>query len=171
MLKKIYLVLLSLGVSYLLISITLFFLIAPLETSIWGLKIFFVSLVKPIELSFFLIFSGILMGLLDYLWCWLKTVHKKKINLSLHLKIRPIQFGKDLIKKIEYKLLLVLLLGAIVRYWGITFGLPETFCRPDEEIIIKTSLKFFRGDFNPEFFRYPTLLCICFMPYLRFISL
>jgi hypothetical protein len=111
------------------------------------------------------------MGLLDYLWCWLKTVHKKKINLSLHLKIRPIQFGKDLIKKIEYKLLLVLLLGAIVRYWGITFGLPETFCRPDEEIIIKTSLKFFRGDFNPEFFRYPTLLCICFMPYLRFISL
>jgi 4-amino-4-deoxy-L-arabinose transferase-like glycosyltransferase len=61
----------------------------------------------------------------------------------------------------------ILLLGAIVRLWGINFGLPHTECRPDETAIISRSLQFFSGDFNPHFFTYPTLyLYLLFGVYL-----
>ncbi len=55
-------------------------------------------------------------------------------------------------------LLLILLLAAAVRLWGISFGLPNVFCRPDESTIVITALGFGKMDFNPHFFNYPSLL-------------
>lgn len=156
MLKKIYLGFLCLGVSYLLISIVLFFLIAPLETTIWGSKIFFISLTVPIRNSFILILIGVAVGLLDFIVTWLRKPKDDRKKGILTMNFILMKFFNPF-KKIEYLLFSVLCLGALVRYWGITFGLPETFSRPDEEFIVNASLKFFQGDFNPEFFRYPSL--------------
>jgi hypothetical protein len=44
-----------------------------------------------------------------------------------------------------------------MRYWGIQFGLPHTECRPDETPLVAIALQFFRNDFNPHFFDWPTL--------------
>ena len=41
--------------------------------------------------------------------------------------------------------------------WGIWFGLPHDFARPDEEKLIGAALGIFQGDLNPHFFLYPTL--------------
>ena len=41
--------------------------------------------------------------------------------------------------------------------WGIWFGLPHDFARPDEEKLIGAALGVFQGDLNPHFFLYPTL--------------
>ncbi len=58
----------------------------------------------------------------------------------------------------EYLLLAgILLIGSLVRFWGIGFGLPHTGCRPDESNIIETALRFGSGDLNPHYFTYPTL--------------
>jgi dolichyl-phosphate-mannose--protein O-mannosyl transferase len=51
----------------------------------------------------------------------------------------------------------VLAVAAIVRFWGIYFGLPQTECRPDETYVIDIALRFGTGDFNPHTFIYPTL--------------
>lgn len=53
-------------------------------------------------------------------------------------------------------LIFILILAALVRYWGINFGLPHWLCRPDEEIIAGKSLSFLTGDLNPRWFIYPT---------------
>ncbi len=53
-------------------------------------------------------------------------------------------------------LLTILLLGALLRFWGISFGLPGTF-RPDEEYLVSRALFFHSGDFNPKLFNWPTL--------------
>ena len=55
--------------------------------------------------------------------------------------------------------LLALIIGvaAILRLWGIGFGLPHDFARPDEERIAAAALRVFQGDLNPHFFLYPTL--------------
>jgi 4-amino-4-deoxy-L-arabinose transferase-like glycosyltransferase len=47
--------------------------------------------------------------------------------------------------------------AAALRLWGIRFGLPQTFTRPDEETIASVTGRILRGSANPEFFRYPTL--------------
>jgi len=51
----------------------------------------------------------------------------------------------------------IVLLAAVLRLWGIGFGLPHVDCRPDETPILKIALGFGSGDLNPHFFRYPTL--------------
>jgi len=51
---------------------------------------------------------------------------------------------------------LILLTATIARFWGISFGLPHTQCRPDEMATTGMAMRFFGGDFNPYFFRYPT---------------
>jgi len=48
-------------------------------------------------------------------------------------------------------------LAALVRFWGLRFGLPHTECRPDESVIVNLAGQFWSGDLNPRFFRYPTL--------------
>jgi hypothetical protein len=156
-LKKAYLVLLFLGVSYLWVSIILFFWIATIKTSLWGFDFIFIYLTDPFRISFILISAGISLGVLDLLCRGLKNFPLKSLLPSSIIITKLIRFGKKQISHCDYRLLVILFLGAIVRYWGITFGLPETFSRPDEEVIVNTSLKFFQGDFNPEFFRYPTL--------------
>src|SRR5216683_334065 len=49
-----------------------------------------------------------------------------------------------------------LALAALVRVWGLRFGLPHTECRPDESVIVGLAGQFWSGDLNPRFFRYPT---------------
>ncbi|MDP8257641.1 MAG: glycosyltransferase family 39 protein [Candidatus Alcyoniella australis] len=58
-----------------------------------------------------------------------------------------------------WKLALVglLLVGAALRFLGIDFGLPLQV-HPDEGKVLSAALGFGSGDFNPHFFRYPTLL-------------
>ncbi len=51
----------------------------------------------------------------------------------------------------------VVLGAAVVRFWGIGFGLPHTQARPDETVAIGVALAFLRGDFSPRFFDYPWL--------------
>jgi hypothetical protein len=156
-LKKACQVLLFLGVSYLWVSIILFFGVGPIKTTFWGFHFVFIYLTDPIRISFLLILGGISFRVLDFLGRELRDFPRKSILSYGSLKTRLIRFGKKQIHHFDYRLLVVLFLGAIVRYWGIMFGLPESFCRPDEEIIVNTTLKFFQGDFNPDFFRYPTL--------------
>ncbi len=47
--------------------------------------------------------------------------------------------------------------AALVRVWGIWFGLPHTQARPDELVVAGIAVHFFSGDLNPGFFDYPTL--------------
>jgi hypothetical protein len=54
-------------------------------------------------------------------------------------------------------LILILAAGLLVRAKGISFGLPNTLCRPDEATIIETAWNVFSGDPNPHFFYYPSL--------------
>jgi 4-amino-4-deoxy-L-arabinose transferase-like glycosyltransferase len=51
----------------------------------------------------------------------------------------------------------ILLVAALVRFWGIWFGLPHTQARPDESVVAGIAVHFFSGDLNPRFFDYPTL--------------
>jgi len=54
-------------------------------------------------------------------------------------------------------LLIVLVVAAAVRYWGLDFGLPHLWARPDESRIVNMAVKFGQGDLEPPFFNYPTL--------------
>ncbi len=47
--------------------------------------------------------------------------------------------------------------GSVLRLWGLRFGLPHDFARPDEEKLIGAALGIVQGDPNPHFFLYPTL--------------
>jgi hypothetical protein len=53
--------------------------------------------------------------------------------------------------------MLLIASGGALRFWGLGFGLPHDFARPDEEKLIGAALGVFRGDPNPHFFLYPTL--------------
>jgi hypothetical protein len=61
------------------------------------------------------------------------------------------------VRACAWLLLLILLVAAVVRFWGVGFGLPHVDCRPDETLILKIAIGFGSGDLNPHFFRYPTL--------------
>ncbi|HEY3380996.1 MAG TPA: glycosyltransferase family 39 protein [Vicinamibacterales bacterium] len=51
----------------------------------------------------------------------------------------------------------VLVVAAVLRFWGLQFGLPNDLARPDEEKIIHAALVVVGGDPNPHFFLYPSL--------------
>src|SRR5262245_19906620 len=51
----------------------------------------------------------------------------------------------------------LLLLGGLLRLWGLRFGLPHDFSRPDEEKIVGAALGVLQGDLNPHMFLYPSL--------------
>jgi len=53
-------------------------------------------------------------------------------------------------------LVLLITIGAILRLWGLRFGLPHPFARPDEEIIVDAALGVL-SDPNPHFFDWPSL--------------
>ncbi|MFT7695823.1 MAG: hypothetical protein ACI8P2_004459, partial [Candidatus Latescibacterota bacterium] len=50
----------------------------------------------------------------------------------------------------------ILLLGLWLRLWGLDFGLPNIYCRPDETILVHRALAIASGDLNPHFFNYPS---------------
>lgn len=49
-----------------------------------------------------------------------------------------------------------LLIGALLRAWGLDFGLPHVLAHPDESRVARTAVEFLRGDLHPGFFNYPT---------------
>jgi len=51
----------------------------------------------------------------------------------------------------------IVLVGAILRYFPIWFGLPYLHSRPDEEVAVFHALKMLEGDPNPHFFHWPSL--------------
>ncbi|MFH1038554.1 MAG: glycosyltransferase family 39 protein [PVC group bacterium] len=51
----------------------------------------------------------------------------------------------------------ILLLAAAVRLWGIDYGLPCTYCRPDEDRLIATALRLSLRDPHPHYFIWPGL--------------
>ena len=53
--------------------------------------------------------------------------------------------------------LIIMALAAVVRFWGLDFGLPHTFVRPDESRAVNMAVKFGQGDLEPPFFIWPTL--------------
>jgi len=72
-------------------------------------------------------------------------------------------------RKVNWALVAILLLGLILRLWGINFGLPYTIA-PDEPTHFKIALQFFQtGDLNPHWLNYPTLMfylnAIALVPY------
>jgi 4-amino-4-deoxy-L-arabinose transferase-like glycosyltransferase len=54
-------------------------------------------------------------------------------------------------------LAVIVAVGAVLRVWGLRFGLPHDLARPDEEKIAVAVLSILHGDFNPHFFLYPSL--------------
>jgi Dolichyl-phosphate-mannose-protein mannosyltransferase len=55
-------------------------------------------------------------------------------------------------------LVFVVLVTALgLREWGLAFGLPYTFARPDEEATVSTALRFFGRHLDPQFFDWPPL--------------
>ncbi|TFH58196.1 MAG: hypothetical protein E4G90_10845, partial [Gemmatimonadales bacterium] len=56
-------------------------------------------------------------------------------------------------------LLAVLVLAAVLRVWGIGFGLPNLNARPDEIEVVSRAIRLLSGDLNPHFFHYPSLYC------------
>ncbi|MDP8298568.1 MAG: glycosyltransferase family 39 protein [Candidatus Tantalella remota] len=63
----------------------------------------------------------------------------------------------------RYLLFLVILVGFILRIWGINFGLPDQI-HQDEPIVVNHALAYGTGDLNPHFFAIPP-----FASYLLFI--
>jgi 4-amino-4-deoxy-L-arabinose transferase-like glycosyltransferase len=51
----------------------------------------------------------------------------------------------------------VTIVAAVLRVWGIQFGLPHTFTRPDEETVAGIAARMLAEGPNPRFFNYPTL--------------
>jgi hypothetical protein len=61
-------------------------------------------------------------------------------------------------RQTAFQLLPIVALAATLRFWGLTFGLPNTEARPDEGRIVRTAVTFvLDGTLNPRFFGYPTL--------------
>jgi hypothetical protein len=51
----------------------------------------------------------------------------------------------------------ILLLAAVTRAWGLTFGLPNSDVRPDETTTMAVALGLLFGGLNPRFFHWPSV--------------
>ena len=51
----------------------------------------------------------------------------------------------------------IVLVGLLLRLWGLDFGLPNVNTRPDESTLVHKAIAFGSGDLNPHFFKYPSL--------------
>ncbi len=60
-------------------------------------------------------------------------------------------------KRELYLVLAILALAAGVRVRGIGYGLPSTYCRPDEDRLIAVALRLSPADLNPGYFVWPGL--------------
>ena len=54
-------------------------------------------------------------------------------------------------------LCVIVLVGAVLRFFPIWFGLPYLHARPDEDVAVSHALDVLAGDFNPHFFEWPSL--------------
>lgn len=54
-------------------------------------------------------------------------------------------------------LILTMLVAAVLRGWGLDFGLPSVLAHPDESRVAGTAVGFLSGSLHPGFFNYPTL--------------
>jgi hypothetical protein len=59
-------------------------------------------------------------------------------------------------RRVLFTLALIVILGAVARFWGLGFGLPHTQARPDETHIIEASRTMLSGRM-PRFYDYPWL--------------
>ena len=55
------------------------------------------------------------------------------------------------------ELWLLLVLATAVRFYGLRFGMPHVWARPDELVVCDIAQRFLTGDLNPHFWSYPTL--------------
>ena len=61
----------------------------------------------------------------------------------------------------------VLVVAAVIRLWGVRFGLPSAFLHLDEPPIVLRAEQVLRtGDWNPHWFHYPAFY-ICLQVVLR----
>ena len=60
-------------------------------------------------------------------------------------------------KAVELALGAVVVAGAALRVWGLTYGLPCTYCRPDESTVVHKALLAASGQLDPRFYNYPAL--------------
>src|SRR5262249_39328951 len=58
----------------------------------------------------------------------------------------------------------ILLLAITVRFWGIGFGLPHQWARPDEEAVMTPAVRAAQGHWNPHWFQYPSLYMYALSP-------
>ena len=72
--------------------------------------------------------------------------------------------GAKILLKKHYLIIIIIILGCILRIWGINFGLPLLF-HQDEPIVVNHAVAYGSGDLNPHFFIIPP-----FCSYLLFIS-
>jgi len=81
-------------------------------------------------------------------------------NYHFWVSVAPIPSpsGGKVVQRIKANpYLLILVIAAAARLWGIGFGLHHTMCRPDEETVAALAFRIFRGHFKTQFFSYPTL--------------
>jgi len=55
------------------------------------------------------------------------------------------------------ELWLLLAVAAVVRFYGLRFGMPHVWARPDELVVADVAQAFLTGNLNPRFWDYPTL--------------
>jgi hypothetical protein len=60
------------------------------------------------------------------------------------------------VNKSSYIILFIMLVGFLLRVWGLDFGLPHQF-HQDEPIVVNHALTYGVGDLNPRFFAIPPL--------------
>ena len=63
----------------------------------------------------------------------------------------------------------ILVVGAIARFWGLTFGLPHPDIRPDEGAVSAIAGTLYYGHWNPGNFVYPTLFMVVIAVVMRFV--
>ena len=63
----------------------------------------------------------------------------------------------------------VLPAAAAARLWGIAFGLPYPYSRPDEDAVAAIAGTFRTGDLHPEAFNYPALFMLAVAVVLRIL--
>ncbi|UCD63246.1 MAG: glycosyltransferase family 39 protein [Candidatus Zixiibacteriota bacterium] len=58
---------------------------------------------------------------------------------------------------IDFVLAAIMIAAAVVRVWGLDFGLPHPWSRPDESIVVYMAAAVGQGGLRPFFFNYPAL--------------
>ncbi len=72
--------------------------------------------------------------------------------------IQPVNRVFSWVRRLNWALIGIVLIGLALRLWGIGYGLPYTY-RPDEPTMVTISLRMLQtGDLNPHWLGYPSLM-------------